>query len=164
MPVQIIGEFGTPGASREWISAQATLAIRFIIEKCGPPPPEMELEVQWQEHELGSYPLIVLTWEDGIRGAPWTYISRCEAALTAYENNGELPPGWSNPRAFSDDEDGLDDEALYSDEAPDPPDALNVFEFQRYVGKLTEWALESHKPERNEPKVVERDDDEPEES
>ena len=74
-----------------------------------------------------------------MRGAPWTYISRCEAALTAYENDGELPPGWSTPRAFSDDEDGLDDEALYSDEAPDPPDTLNVFEFQRYVGKLTEW-------------------------
>ena len=85
MPVQIIGEFGTPGASREWISAQATLAIRFIIEKCGAPPAEMELEVQWQKHELGSYPLIVLAWEDGMRGAPWSYISRCEVALTAYE-------------------------------------------------------------------------------
>jgi len=82
MPVQIIGEFGTPGSSREWISAQATLAIRFIIEKCGTPPPEMELEVQWQEHELGSYPVIALTWEDGMRGAPWNYISRCEVALT----------------------------------------------------------------------------------
>ena len=45
----------------------------------------MELEVQWQEHELGSYPLIVLAWEDGMRGAPWSYISRCEVALTAYE-------------------------------------------------------------------------------
>jgi hypothetical protein len=31
----------------------------------------MELEVQWQEHELGEYPMIVLTWEDGMRGAPW---------------------------------------------------------------------------------------------
>ena len=57
MPVELIGEFGTPGASREWISAQATLAIRHIIKVCGEPPPEMELEVQWQEHELGSYPL-----------------------------------------------------------------------------------------------------------
>jgi hypothetical protein len=94
--------------------------------------------------------------------APWKYIGvRCEAALTAYENDGELPPGWSTPRAFSDDEDGLDDEELYGDEALDPPDNLNFFEFQR---KLTGWALESHKREQNEPKVVERDDDEPEES
>jgi hypothetical protein len=28
----------------------------------------MELEVQWQDHELGSYPLIVLTLEDAMRG------------------------------------------------------------------------------------------------
>ena len=27
MPVEIIGEVGTPGANPEWISAQATLAI-----------------------------------------------------------------------------------------------------------------------------------------
>jgi len=44
----------------------------------------MELEVQWQDHELGSYPLIVLAWEDAMRGTPWNYISRCEAALTAF--------------------------------------------------------------------------------
>jgi hypothetical protein len=31
--------------------------------------PEMELEIQWQEHELGEYPVIVLTWEDGMRDA-----------------------------------------------------------------------------------------------
>ena len=37
---------------------------------CGEPPPEMELEVQWQEHELGEYPTIVLAWEDAMRGAP----------------------------------------------------------------------------------------------
>jgi hypothetical protein len=30
----------------------------------------MELEVQWQEHELGEYPTIVLTWEDAMGGAP----------------------------------------------------------------------------------------------
>jgi hypothetical protein len=32
------------------------------------------------------------------------------------------------------------------------------------MGKLTEWALESHKREGNKPKVVERDDAEPAES
>jgi len=53
-----------------WISAQATLAIRHIVKVCGPPPPDMELEVQWQEHELGSYPTIVLLCEDAMRGTP----------------------------------------------------------------------------------------------
>jgi len=88
MPVEHIGEFGgtTHGASREWISAKAELAIRHIIKTCGPPPEEMELEVQWQEHELGSYPLIVLLWEDGMRGAPWDYIARCQEVLEDYED------------------------------------------------------------------------------
>ena len=42
----------------------------------------MELEVQWQEHDLVGYPAIVLTWEDAMRGAPWDYIEKCEETLT----------------------------------------------------------------------------------
>lgn len=57
VPSQIIGEFGTPGAGRDWISAQGTLAIRHIIKSCGPPPPETELQVQWQEHEVWAFRL-----------------------------------------------------------------------------------------------------------
>jgi hypothetical protein len=41
MPSELIGEVGTPKATTEWISAQATLAIRHIIKVCGEPPPEM---------------------------------------------------------------------------------------------------------------------------
>ena len=65
-----------------WISAQAALAIRHIVKVCGPPPPDMELEVQWQEHELGSYPTIVLLWEDAMRRTPWNYLERCRVAPT----------------------------------------------------------------------------------
>ena len=86
MPVEIIGEAGTPGADREWISAECELAIKHLKKVYGEPPPEMELEVQWQEHELGEYPTIVLTWEDAMRGAPWEYIEKCEEVLTEYEN------------------------------------------------------------------------------
>jgi hypothetical protein len=84
MPVEIIGEAGTPGANREWIDAECQLAIKYLKKVCGEPPPEMELEVQWQEHDLGAYPMIVLSWEDGMRGAPWEYIEKCEDALTEY--------------------------------------------------------------------------------
>ena len=42
MPIEIIGDFGTPGASREWLSAQAAVAIRNIIKTCG--APEMYIE------------------------------------------------------------------------------------------------------------------------
>jgi hypothetical protein len=91
MPSEIIGEVGTPGAERKWIAAQASLAIKHIKKTCGEPPPEMELELQWQEHELGSYPLIVLTWEDAMRGAPGVYLERCEDALFDFDYNEPLP-------------------------------------------------------------------------
>lgn len=55
--------------------------MRHIVKTCGPPRPEMELEVQGQEHELGSYPEIVLTLEDAMRGAPGKYVSKCQDAL-----------------------------------------------------------------------------------
>ena len=71
---------------------------------CGDPPPEMKLEIVWQEHELGNYPTIGLVRDDPMRGTPWNYISRCEAALTAFENGGELPSGWTMPPGRSEDE------------------------------------------------------------
>jgi hypothetical protein len=55
MPVEIIGEAGSPGASREWIDAECQLAFKHLKQVCHDPPPEMELEVQWQEHDLGEY-------------------------------------------------------------------------------------------------------------
>jgi len=39
MPVEIIGEFGTPGAEREWIVAECELAIKHMVKACGEPPP-----------------------------------------------------------------------------------------------------------------------------
>jgi hypothetical protein len=54
MPVEIIREAGTPGASREWIHAECQPAIKHLKKVCGEPPPELELEVQWQDHDLGE--------------------------------------------------------------------------------------------------------------
>ncbi len=69
MPVEIIGEAGTPGASRKWINAECELAIKHLKKVCDEPPPE-----------------VVLTWEDAMRGAPWEYIEKCEEALSACVN------------------------------------------------------------------------------
>jgi hypothetical protein len=158
MPVEIIGEFGTPGAEHEWIVAECELAIKHLIKVCGEPPPEMELEIQWQEHELGNYPTIALVWDDDMRGAPSNYLSRCEAALTAYENGGELPPGWTMPPVLSEDDDP--NEPFNPDEdPPEPPETHNALEHQRYISKLIQWGFEASKLERSRPHLVERDDD-----
>jgi hypothetical protein len=46
MPTEMIGEFGTAGAEREWIAAECELAIKHLKKVCGEPPPEMEIEIQ----------------------------------------------------------------------------------------------------------------------
>jgi hypothetical protein len=51
------------------------------------PPEEMELEIQWQEHDLGEYPTIVLSWEDPMRGTPREYIEKCSRALDEFEDS-----------------------------------------------------------------------------
>ncbi len=127
MPVEIIGEFGTPGADRERIVAECELAIEHLKTVCGEPPPKMELEIQWQEHDLGDYPVLVLTWEDAMRGAPWDYIARCEEALMAYENGGELPHRWPNLSVAPEGDDEFDEEYLNS-ETPQEPPAFNAKE------------------------------------
>src|SRR5215468_8204544 len=157
MPSEIIGEFGTPGASSEWIEAEGKLAIKHIVKVRGAPPPEMKLEVIWQEHELGLYPVIGLMWEDPFRGVPSNSVNRCEAALAAYENGGELPPGWTMPPVRSDDEE-FDEEPFDPKKPPEPPDTLNFFEWQRSISKLIEWSLDYAAYQRNRPQLVETDD------
>jgi hypothetical protein len=163
MPTELIGEFGTPGATSEWTEAEGKLAIRHLKKICGDPPPEMELEIVWQDHEFGQYPVISLVWEDPMRGVPWNYISRCEAALTAYENDGELPPGWVLPSVRSDDDD-LDEPFDPDEPPPEPPEILDFFESQRYLSKLIQWGLEASNRARSRAHLVERDDDQESES
>lgn len=38
MPTEVIREVGTPGAEREWIVAEAELAIKHLKKVCGEPP------------------------------------------------------------------------------------------------------------------------------
>jgi hypothetical protein len=156
MPIETIGEFGTAGAETEWLQAQGTLAIRHIQKIVGDPPVEMELEIVWQEHDLGQYPTIALTWEDGMRGAPSEYISRCQQALTAFED-GEDPPSWSTPWDFDgDSEDETDWDSLEPPEEPSHDSSL--LELHRYLGELTEYAVRASSRAAQRPRLVDKDD------
>jgi hypothetical protein len=151
MPTEIIGEFGTEGAEREWIVAECKLAIEHLKKNCGEPPPEMRLVIQWQEHELDEYPLIVLAWEDAMRGAPWEYISRCEEALTAYEA-GEEPPRWP---AASDYE--IDDPAEPDDWSELPQESApgaSLADIYDGIHKLTERTVRAALSARRKPRLV----------
>ncbi len=134
------------------------LIIRHLKKICGEPPPEIEVEIVWQDHELGQYPVIGLVWEAPMRGVPWNYISRCAAALAAYQNEGKLPPGWVMPSVHSDDDD-LDGRFDPDKPPPEPPEILDRFESQRYMSKLIQWGLVVSNRARSRPHLVENDDE-----
>ena len=85
MPVEIIGEAGTPGTRREWIDAECRLAIKHLKKSLRRAITRDGVGSSVAGTRIG-YPTIVLTWEDSMRGAPWEYLERCEGALTKYEN------------------------------------------------------------------------------
>jgi len=157
MPTELIGEVGTPDAEREWIVAECQLAIKHLKKICGEPPKEMHLGIQWQEHELGNYPMIVLTWEDAMRGAPSDYIARCESALTAYEY-GEEPPRWSLPALDEDQDDEEDSDPPDPDMPPEPRPDASFSEVQRYLSSLIEYTLGAASRARAKPRLVGSDE------
>jgi hypothetical protein len=154
MPTELIGEVGTEGAEREWIAAECELAIKHLKKVCGEPPPKMKL--QWQEHELGNYPMIVLSWEDAMRGAPSDYIARCESALTAYEY-GEEPPRWSLPALDVEDEEE-DSDPPDPDMPPEPRPDASFSEVQQYLSSLIEYAVGASSRARAKPRLVDSDE------
>jgi len=65
-------------ATREWIEAVCQSRSKSK-ESLGRATPEKELVFQWLEHESGEDPMIVLTWEDAMRGA--AFLSKRDEAL-----------------------------------------------------------------------------------
>jgi hypothetical protein len=70
--------------------------------------------------ELGDYPVIALTWEDAMRGAPWDYVAKCEEAVTAYENDGELSHRWPNLSVSPEEKDEFDYDYRNSETRQEP--------------------------------------------
>jgi len=116
----------------------------------------MKLELQWQEHELGEYPMTVLTWEDAMRRAPHEYVERCERALTAYEY-GEEPPRWSLPALDEDQDEEEHSDPPDPDMPPEPRPDASFSEVQRYLSSLIEYAVGAASRARAKPRLVDSD-------
>jgi hypothetical protein len=53
------------------------LAIKFIKRECGEPPGGVDVQITREDHELGSYPVISVVWDDYEAGYPEDYIQKC---------------------------------------------------------------------------------------
>ena len=89
-----IGQCGTSDASTRWCLTQMEMAILYLKHVCGPPPRGCEVEITGNDHELGTYYDISLTWDGpGTLGATEEkYIRKCELALEIFD---EVMP-WSD--------------------------------------------------------------------
>jgi hypothetical protein len=86
MPREIIGECGCSQERSEAVY-ETEVGIRYLKRVCGEPPPGMDLRVGWGESDSGEYPIIVLVWDDPMRGTPLEYIIKCHEALRTLESD-----------------------------------------------------------------------------
>ena len=94
MPSENIGACGTPESlnadDQEWFTG-LEMAILYIKHVCGPAPTDCTVEITDQEHELGTYSEISLTWEQGsLSEGEWKYLNRCQMALLEFESAMDL--------------------------------------------------------------------------
>jgi len=115
MPQESIGVCGGQSEQTGWNIAELEIGIYYIKRACGEPPPDFELEVVWNEHELGAYPTIGLSWE-GLRAPPRDYLRRAEHALERLNAAVE----WS---AIEPQEDIADEDDEHDESETDDPDS-----------------------------------------
>jgi len=81
---EFIGEC-EPAEDAKAESYQMELAIKFIKKECGEPPRGVDVQVCRQDHELGSYPVIAVVWDDYEAEYPDEYIGKCIEAFERFE-------------------------------------------------------------------------------
>jgi hypothetical protein len=117
VPSESIGNCGRAQyPDRDWITAELELGICFIRHACGEPPDGYELEVIWNNHDLGGYATIGITW-DSPGDAPWDYMRRAERALARFDEAVSWSQLEPEPKEEADDEDSDDEEELEEEES-----------------------------------------------
>ncbi len=67
----------------EWVDFCHEASIAYIKAIIGDPPAGWELGIQWQDHDLGSYPTIGV-YSDLPLIEPWSYIHKAESLLDKF--------------------------------------------------------------------------------
>jgi hypothetical protein len=87
---ETIGDCSTSGRSPELDDYEMELAIQFIKQECGEPQDEVDVQISSEDHELGSYPVIAVVWDDCTAGLPDDYISKCIEAFERFDRPEEI--------------------------------------------------------------------------
>jgi hypothetical protein len=87
---EIIGECPASGEDPELNDCETELMTKYIKQECGPPPREVEVQVTLEDHELGSYPVISVVWDDGETEYPAEYVQKCIEAFERFELPEEI--------------------------------------------------------------------------
>ncbi len=66
------------------------MTIKYIKQQCGQPPRTVNVQVTWEDHELGSYPVISVVWDDSITDYPDEYIGKCMEAFERFDLPEEI--------------------------------------------------------------------------
>ena len=68
-----------------WMEHCYQMAIDYLGIVLEDPPAGCELGIMWHEHDLGEYPSVGVHWDFPQSEPPWTYIRKCEIALSKFD-------------------------------------------------------------------------------
>ena len=87
---EFIGECPGWGDDPESDDRETQLAIKYIKQACGEPPRGVDVQVTLEDHELSSYPVISVVWDDSVTVCPDEYIDKCTEAFERFDLPEEI--------------------------------------------------------------------------
>jgi hypothetical protein len=93
---EFIGECPGWGDDPESDDLETELAIKYIKQSCGSPPPSVDVQVTFEGSEVGnegdevSYPVISVVWDECVIEYPGEYIGKCIEAFERFELPEEI--------------------------------------------------------------------------
>jgi hypothetical protein len=87
---EFIGESSASEEDPELDHLEMELAIKYIKQESGKPPYGVDVEIRLQDHELGSYPVISVVWDDYVAEYPGEYIGKCIEAFERFDLPEEI--------------------------------------------------------------------------
>lgn len=87
---ELIGDCFTTSDDASLEDYERELVVKFIKQECGPAPRGAEVQIGYEDSDYGSYPVVVVIWDDYETGCPELYIEKCIEAFDRFELPEEI--------------------------------------------------------------------------